>query len=39
MFCHHYRKHLIFYQKEDNGDVLVIRILHERMDVLPKLKD
>ena len=39
LFCHHYRKHLIFYKKEDNGDLLVIRILHERMDVLPKLKD
>ena len=39
LFCHHYRKHLIFYQKYENGDILVIRILHERMDVSSQLID
>ncbi|MBR5983046.1 MAG: type II toxin-antitoxin system RelE/ParE family toxin [Bacteroidales bacterium] len=39
LLCHHYRKHLIFYQKYDNDDILVIRILHERMDLPSKLTD
>ena len=36
IFGHHYRKHLIFYRKTDNGDVLIIRILHEQMDIKSK---
>lgn len=26
-------KHIIFYQTLENGDILVIRILHQRMDI------
>ncbi|MBP5365024.1 MAG: type II toxin-antitoxin system RelE/ParE family toxin [Bacteroidales bacterium] len=37
MFCHHYHKHLIFYKKTSDGSVLIVRILHEKMDILPKL--
>ena len=35
LFCHHYRKHLIFYRKT-GGDILVIRVLHEQMDIKSK---
>ena len=31
-------KHIIFYRKERNG-ILVIRVLHERMDIPARLKD
>lgn len=37
LFCHHCRKHLIFYHRIENNDIEVIRILHERMDVTMRI--
>ena len=33
--CH---KHLVFYRILENGDIEIVRILHERMDIASKLK-
>ena len=33
-FC---QKHMVFYQLLDDGDVEIVRILHERMDIESKL--
>ena len=30
--AHHVRRHIVFYIQQDNGRVLIVRILHERMD-------
>ncbi|MCQ2116993.1 MAG: type II toxin-antitoxin system RelE/ParE family toxin [Bacteroidales bacterium] len=32
------RKHLVFYRPVENGDVEIVRILHERMDIASKFK-
>jgi toxin ParE1/3/4 len=32
-------KHVVFYQVIDNDDLLVVRILHERMDLKNRKKD
>ena len=29
---HHVRRHMVFYATQANGRVLIVRILHERMD-------
>ncbi|MBO7606191.1 MAG: type II toxin-antitoxin system RelE/ParE family toxin [Paludibacteraceae bacterium] len=36
IFGHHFRKHLIFYRKMQNNNILVIRVLHEKMDIQSK---
>ena len=33
--CH---THLIFYRLVENGDIEIVRILHERMDIASKFK-
>ena len=33
--CH---KHLVFYRVVENGDIEIVRILHERMDIASKLR-
>ena len=33
--CH---KHLVFYRLIDNDDIEIVRILHERMDIVSKFK-
>ena len=33
--CH---KHLVFYRVVEDGDIEIVRILHERMDIASKLK-
>jgi len=38
LFCHHCKKHLIFYHRVENNEIEVIRILHERMDVTKRIK-
>ena len=38
LYCHKCNKHLIFYHLVD-GEVEVIRILHERMDIFSKFGD
>ena len=30
--AYHVRRHMLFYITQDNGRVLIVRILHERMD-------
>ena len=32
----HVGRHMVFYTVQDNGRVLIVRILHERMDYWPK---
>ena len=32
------KSHLIFYRKNDNGIVEIVRILHQRMDIKKRLK-
>lgn len=33
LFCRKCKKHLVFYRLDDNDEVEIIRILHERMDI------
>ena len=33
--CH---KHLVFYRLVENGDIEIVRILHERMDIASKFR-
>lgn len=32
-------KHIVFYQVGNNGNILIIRILHERMDLKSRLNE
>lgn len=36
LFCRKCKKHLIFYTLDDNGEIEIVRILHERMDIAHK---
>lgn len=32
LYVYHIRRHMIFYMVQENGRVLIVRILHEQMD-------
>lgn len=38
LYCRNCHKHLVFYRLVENGDIEIVRILHERMDIASKLK-
>lgn len=38
LYCKTCRKHLVFYRIVENGDVEIVRILHERMDITSKFR-
>lgn len=38
LFSRKCKKHLVFYRLDDLGEIEIIRILHERMDVSRKLQ-
>lgn len=37
LFCRKCNKHLVFYKLDDIGEVEIVRILHERMDITRRL--
>ena len=38
LWCHHCRKHLIFYKYSSDNTIDIIRILHERMDIFTQFQ-
>ena len=38
LYCRRSGKHLIFYKLNDNHEVVIIRILHEKMDIPQKFQ-
>jgi len=38
LFSRHCNKHLIFYRIIDDNNIEIVRILHERMDIVSKFK-
>lgn len=38
LFCYHEGRHLIMYRKEEKG-IVIIRVLHDRMDVPERIKE
>ena len=39
IFYHRMQKHIIFYQKLENNDLIILAILHEKMDLMKRLQD
>jgi len=39
IFYHRMQKHIIFYQKLENNDLVILAILHEKMDLMKRLED
>lgn len=38
LYCRRCNKHIVFYRITETGDVEIVRILHDRMDIKSKLK-
>lgn len=38
LYCHRCRKHLIFYTVNDSDEVVIWRVLHERVDIDSKFQ-
>lgn len=36
LYCRHCKKHLIFYRTAEDNLIEIVRILHERMDIVSK---
>ncbi|CAN7662045.1 type II toxin-antitoxin system RelE/ParE family toxin [Ensifer sp. ENS11] len=32
LLCYPYNRHLVFFRRDRHGDVVILRVLHERMD-------
>lgn len=39
IFYHRMQKHIIFYQKLENNDLIILAILHEKVDLMKRLQD
>tara|TARA_X000000950_G_C13478023_1_gene482541 strand:+ start:179 stop:487 length:309 start_codon:yes stop_codon:yes gene_type:complete len=39
IFYHRMQKHIIFYQTLENNDLIILAILHEKMDLMKRLQE